>query len=86
MRRHYGSGNSRRKKFRYFDQEDNVQCQCEWGHGYMLDENTVQLSVCEFITAGNCSIVSAINAKSGDFLRKRYVVSAQVIDSIQICD
>lgn len=52
----------------------------------MLDENTVQLSVCEFITAGNCSIVSAINAKSGDFLRKRYVVSAQVIDSIQICD
>lgn len=64
----------------------NNQCQCEWGHGYLLGENTVQLSVCEFITAGDCSVDSAIHAKSGGFLLKRRVVSAQIVDSIPIED
>ena len=52
----------------------------------MLSEDTVQLQVCEFITAGNCSVDSAIHAKSGAFLKKRSVVEAQIIDHILICD
>ena len=64
----------------------NKQCQNEWGHGYMLDENIVQLNVCEFITAGNCSVDSAKYAESGTFLRGRRVVEAQIVDHIQICD
>lgn len=68
------------------DLAGNNQCQCEWGHGYMLSEDTVQLQVCEFITAGNCSVDSAIHAKSGAFLKKRSVVEAQIIDHILICD
>lgn len=64
----------------------NNQCQNEWGHGYMLDPNTVQLNVCEFITAGNCSVDSAKHAESGAFLRERRVVEAQIVDHIQICD
>lgn len=62
------------------------RCQCEWGHGYLSGENTVQLCVCEFITAGDCSVESAIHAKSGGFLLKRRVVSAQIVDSIPIED
>ncbi len=65
--------------------EDN-QCQCEWGHGYILGEQKVQLSVCEFITAGGYSVNSAIYADSGKFLLKRSVVRAQIVDSIPICD
>ncbi len=64
----------------------NNQCQCEWGHGYMLSEDTVQLQVCEFITGGNCPVSSAIHAKSGAFLKERRVVEAQIIDHILICD
>ena len=65
---------------------DVDQCQCEWGHGYMTGEDKVQLSVCEFITAGDCSINSAIHADSGQFLLKRRVVRAQIVDSIPIFD
>lgn len=66
--------------------DDNNQCQNEWGHGYMLKPNIVQLSVCEFITAGNCSVDNAKHAESGAFLRGRRVVEAQIVDHIQICD
>ena len=68
------------------DLKKDGQIQCEWGHGYMVSENTVQLSVCEFITAGNYAINSAQDAKSGKFLLKRRVVSAEIIDSIPIDD
>lgn len=62
------------------------QCQCEWGHGYLLGKGTVQLSVCEFITAGNCSEDNVQNTKSGAFLKQRSVIKAQIVDHIQICD
>lgn len=64
----------------------NKQCQCEWGHGYIIGENIVQLSICEFITAGTCQENSVQNTKSGAFLKGRYVTSAYIIDHIDICD
>jgi len=70
------------------DLAPNNQCQCEWGHGYVIDEgdNTVQLSVCEFITAGSCAESNVQNTESGAFLKNRSVAKAQIIDHIQICD
>ena len=68
------------------DQLREDQCQCEWGHGHMLDENKVQLAVCEFIVAGTREVDSAKFAKSGGFLKDRRVVSAQIVDSIPIGD
>ena len=64
----------------------NKQCQCEWGHGYLLGENKVQLSVCEFITAGSCSVDNVQNTTSGKFLKNRSVVKTEIVGSIQIDD
>lgn len=64
----------------------NNQCQCEWGHGYLLDGGKVQLSICEFITAGNCSEANVQNTESGAFLKKRSVVKAEIVDHIEIGD
>lgn len=64
----------------------NNQCQWEGGHGYLLGDNKVQLSICEFITAGNCEEVSAKSTESGTFLEDRSVVKTQIVDHIQICD
>ena len=64
----------------------NNQCQCEWGHGYVINEenNTVQLSICEFITAGSCDVSNVQNTKSGAFLKGRSVEKAQIKDHIYI--
>ncbi len=62
------------------------QCQCEWGHGYILSEGRVQLSVCEFITAGDYRINSAQDAPSGAFLYRHRVVKSQIVDHIFIDD
>lgn len=66
------------------------QCQCEWGHGYFRepigDTSVVQLQVCEFILAGDCTEDSAINTESGTFLTKHRVVKTQIIDHILIKD
>ncbi len=62
------------------------QCQCEWGHGYMLSETTVQLNPCEFITAGNYIVDNAKNAPSGGFLVGRRAVQAEIVAHIEIKD
>ena len=64
----------------------NNQCQNEYGHGYMRNNNTqVQLSVCEFITSQSQSgISSAKNYPSGSFLDGRYVASAKIVGRANI--
>lgn len=65
---------------------ETPQCQCEWGHGYLLSETSVQLCVCEFITAGDYKIDSALDAPSGAFLYRHRVVKSQIVDHIFIDD
>lgn len=64
----------------------NNQCQNEWGHGYMMSNNTkVQLNVCEFITSQSISGAgSATRYPSGSFLDGRYVTSAKIIGHANI--
>ena len=62
----------------------NNQCQNEWGHGYMISESKVQLSICEFITASDYTIKSATEAPSGEFLKKRSVVEVKIIGKVHI--
>ena len=59
--------------------KERPQCQNEWGHGYMVKDDTVQLSICEFIVTSNNGNGSAIFYPSGAFLNKKYVVSAEII-------
>ena len=63
------------------DLAPNNQCQNQWGHGYMLDNNKkVQLSICEFITSQSVSGKSSAKSyPSGSFLSGRYVKSAKII-------
>lgn len=63
---------------------DNKQCQCEWGHGYMLSEKTVQLNPCEFMSTGKCRVRSAQDAPSGGFLKMRRVEKAETVAHIKI--
>ena len=64
----------------------NGQVQCEYGHGYVVSGDKVQLSICEFIMAKQLddTVNSAMNAQSGGFLRGRYVTEAVVVDHIYI--
>jgi len=64
----------------------NNQCQNQWGHGYMLSNNSkVQLSICEFITSQSESgKSSAKNYPSGSFLDGRYVASAKIVGHANI--
>ena len=64
----------------------NNQCQNQWGHGYMLNNNsTVQLSICEFITSQSVSGKSSAKSyPSGNFLEGRYVTSAKIIGHANI--
>ena len=64
----------------------NGQVQCEYGHGYVVSGDKVQLNICEFIMAKqpDDTVNSAMNAQSGGFLRGRYVTEAVVVDHIYI--
>lgn len=68
-------------------QLDVGQIQCEYGHGYDIGDNKVQLSVCEFIMTDNPDGVgSAIHTESGAFLKGRSVTSCCIVDHIDIKD
>ena len=69
------------KKHKSSELSPKNQCQNEWGHGYMLENNAkVQLSICEFITSKTKNGVgSAKNYPSGAFLKDRYVKKAKII-------
>lgn len=60
------------------------QCQNDWGHGYMLNNDTVQLSICEFIVSQANGAGSAKAYPSGSFLNNRYVTSAKIIGHADI--
>lgn len=60
------------------------QCQNDWGHGYMLNNDTVQLSICEFIVSQSNGAGSAKAYPSGSFLNNRYVTSAKIIGHADI--
>lgn len=62
------------------------QCQNEWGHGYMFENNTkVQLNICEFIISKRKEgAESAKLYKSGEFLKNRYVKRAKIIGHVNI--
>ena len=64
--------------------EDKPQIMNKWGHGYLLGkEKYAQLSVCEFIVTKKID-GSAINYKSGGFLKERSVVSAKIIGHVDV--
>ncbi|MBP5598867.1 MAG: peptidoglycan-binding protein [Lachnospiraceae bacterium] len=61
------------------------QCQNQWGHGYMIGKNTVQLSVCEFILSQDkYNASNASSYPSGNFLSGRKVTSARIIGHANI--
>ncbi|MCF0130891.1 MAG: peptidoglycan-binding protein [Pseudobutyrivibrio sp.] len=66
----------------------NGQCQNSYGHGYVLKDGSVQLSVCEFITSQSMSAAdggtSAKNYASGGFLANRSVAEAKIIGHVDI--
>ena len=63
----------------------NPQCQNEYGHGYMINNNKkVQLSVCEFIVSKSNGEGSATKYSNGKFLDKRYVTKAKIIGHVPI--
>ncbi len=61
------------------------QCQCVYGHGYKTGENEVQLCPCEFIAAGDeIYDPSATNYNNGTFLKNSRLVSATIVDHVDI--
>lgn len=62
----------------------NPQCQNEWGHGYIVNGNQVQLSICEFIVAVSNGGGSAIKYVSGSFLDGSYVSTARIVGHAEI--
>ena len=63
---------------------ETPQCQNAWGHGYMLKDGSVQLSICEFIVSQSNGKYSAKNYPSGKFLEGRYVTEAKIIGHVNI--
>ena len=62
------------------------QVQCDWGHGSMISEGVVQLSVCEFMTAGGKFNSAAYTESGKEFLKERYVTEAHIISHVNIED
>lgn len=63
------------------------QVQYEGGHGYITNSGSVQLSNCEFIMSdGVPGVYSAMNTESGAFLNDTYVVSAEIVDHVDILE
>lgn len=61
-----------------------IQCQNYWGHGYMIDDDTVQLCVCEFVDAGDERAHSSAKfyPSGQDLLTGNSVESAEIIGHI----
>lgn len=63
------------------------QVQYENGHGYMTSNGSVRLSNCEFIMSDWApGVYSAMNTESGAFLNDTYVVSAEIVDHVNILE
>ncbi|MDO5127946.1 MAG: hypothetical protein Q4D54_09400 [Eubacteriales bacterium] len=63
------------------------QVQYENGHGYIASNSTVQLSNCEFIMSDWApNVNSAMNTESGAFLTGTNVVSAEIVDHVEILE